>query len=111
MYASPENNQSMLSPGSRYYREGSTSMQLPDGRHVAYLRRRFLPRGVTLPVVRTVPVTSGLRPDLAASRYLGDSSQYWRICDANDAMDPAVLFGQVGYELRIPGPSGALKSF
>jgi hypothetical protein len=39
------------------------------------------------------------RVDLLAARYLGDPDAWWRICDANAALDPDELVG--------PGNAGA----
>lgn len=33
------------------------------------------------------------RVDLVATRYLGDPQAWWRICDANAALDPDALVG------------------
>ena len=33
------------------------------------------------------------RIDLVADRYLGDPQAWWRICDANAALDPDALIG------------------
>ena len=59
-----------------------------DGRVVSYFSRRFLPPGSSMPLVMGVTVTQGDRLDLIAARTFGDPEQYWRICDANDALDP-----------------------
>ena len=46
------------------------------------------------------------RLDLICARTLGDPEHFWRICDANDAMNPFDLTGSdaVGQPLRIPVP-------
>ena len=38
------------------------------------------------------------------ARTLGDPEQYWRVCDANDAMNPAELTVRPGRTLRVPLP-------
>ncbi|HYJ93740.1 MAG TPA: LysM domain-containing protein, partial [Vicinamibacterales bacterium] len=50
-------------------------------------------------------VVEGERLDLIAAKYLGDSEQFWRICDANGAVRPAEL-EVVGRRLRITLPEG-----
>jgi nucleoid-associated protein YgaU len=53
-----------------------------------------------------VTVTEGDRLDLIAFRTLGDPEIFWRICDANDAMNPfdLVADGEIGRKLRVPIP-------
>jgi len=71
---------------------------------VAYKRRRFLPRGEEMSLLAEVTVTRGDRLDLIAARTLGDPEQFWRVCDANDAMNPASLMAEPGRTLRVPVP-------
>jgi len=65
--------------------------------------RRLLPRGASLPKLGEARVIQGDRLDLIAARTLGDPEQYWRVCDAADALDPADLV-QPGRTLTIPMP-------
>ena len=98
----------MFEPGSRYESIETATMTMPDGRVVAYKRRRFLPRGEEMPLLVEVTVTEGDRLDLIAARTLGDPEQFWRICDANNAMNPEELTAEPGRRLRVampePGP-------
>ncbi len=94
----------MFEPASRYYSIETTSRLMPDGTIVAYKRRRFLPNGDDMRVLTEVPAAQGDRIDSIAARTLGDPEQFWRICDANNAMDPAELTGVPGRRLRIPIP-------
>ena len=50
----------------------------------------------------------GDRIDLVTARYLQDSLQFWRVCDANAAMRPGDLTAdcRVGSRLRITLPEG-----
>jgi hypothetical protein len=92
----------MFDPGSRY--AALETATLTDGdRPIAYKRRRFLPRGADLPLLTDTTVADGERLDLVAARTLGDPEQFWRVCDANDAMKPADL-ERSGRNLRIPVP-------
>jgi hypothetical protein len=94
----------MFDPGSRYERIETATRTESDGRVVAYVRRRFLPHGRELPLLVEVKVAQGDRLDLIAHRTLGDATHFWRICDANDAMDPADLTADLGRTLRVPVP-------
>ena len=51
-----------------------------------------------------VTVIRGDRLDLIAARTLGDPEQFWRVCDANDAMNPVILTEEPGRTLRVPVP-------
>ena len=94
----------MFTYTSRYYNLETVMLTLPDGREVAYKRRRFLPQGEAMPLLIEVTVTEGDRLDLITARTLGDSEQFWRIADANDAMNPFDLTAEVGRRLRVPIP-------
>jgi hypothetical protein len=83
---------------SRYDGAQVASAAAGDGagatREVAYL----VPRTPRDPVA-AVPlawhrVAADDRADLVAHRYLGDPQAWWRICDANAALDPDALIGQ-----------------
>ncbi|MCX7859032.1 hypothetical protein [Chloroflexus sp.] len=95
----------MLNPNSRYYRIATAVYVAPDGRESVYLRRRFLPAGAAMPLLAEVEVTGGDRLDLIAARVFGDPEQFWRICDANDAMNPFELTDEIGRLLRVAVPT------
>ncbi len=94
----------MFDPASRYHPLATVTRTEPDGRVLTYKRRRFLPRGRAMPVLTEVVTTEGERLDQIAARTLGDPEQYWRICDANDAMNPADLLRPAGRRVRVPVP-------
>lgn len=94
----------MFDHTSRYYSLPTGTHTLPGGRTVTFVRRRFLPDGETLPLLAEVLTVQGERLDQLTARTLGDPLQFWRICDANDAMDPEELTGEPGRALRIPIP-------
>lgn len=75
-----------------------------DGREVPYVRRRFVPAGETLPLLAVETVRQGDRLDLVTARTLGVPEAFWRVADANDALDPAALTSEPGRRLRIPVP-------
>lgn len=94
----------MFEPTSRYDPIETATLVTPDGRRVAYKRRRFLPQGAAMPLLVELPVVEGDRLDTIAARTLGDPEQFWRVCDANNAMRPADLLAQPGARLRIAVP-------
>ena len=93
---------------SRYYGIDIATLDLPDGRTVSYLRRRFLPDGTKAIVLAKHTVAQGDRLDNVTARYLGDPEQFWLVCDANNAMRPddLVAESQIGHVLNIPLPQG-----
>jgi hypothetical protein len=94
----------MFDPTSRYYSIDTATLTLRDGRGVPYKRRRFLPRGESLLVLAELSAAQGERLDLLTARTLGDPEQFWRICDANNAMYPPDLVAVAGQRLRVPVP-------
>ena len=85
---------------------GECHFVLPEGSTVTYKRRRFLPQGGSLQILGQVTVAQGDRLDLLANRVLGDPEQFWRLCDANEAMKPDDLIAEPGALLRIALPQG-----
>ena len=51
-------------------------------------------------------MAQGDRLDLITARTLGDPEQFWRVCDANDALDPAELTDRA----RPPPPRARSRS-
>lgn len=94
----------MFEPTSRHYALETATITTPDDRVITYKRRRFLPRGEAMPLLLEVTVTEGDRLDLITARTLGDSEQFWRLCDANNAMNPFDLTDEPGRVLRVPVP-------
>lgn len=76
-----------------------------DGVERPFLRRRFVPQPEDLATSGWDMVGPGDRIDLVASRSLGEGRNFWQICDANVAFDPAEL-EQPGRRLRITLPEG-----
>lgn len=91
---------------SRYHGLGTTTFRLPDGRAVVYLRRRFVPPAGRFTTLQEYVVTQGDRLDNIAGELLGDPEQFWRLCDANNALRPEELTETVGRRLRITLPEG-----
>lgn len=93
-------------PNSRYHATPVGTLALPDGRQVAYLRRRFVPRPDSLALLYTIRVEEGDRLDNLAATHLGDPELFWRLCDANAATRPDELTAELGRELRVTLPEG-----
>ena len=92
---------------SRYYGIEIVKYTNTDGQEVAYLRRRFIPAvSPSAAVIAEHRVTQAERLDNITARYLGDPEQFWRICDANNAMLPEDLV-VIGRRLLIVLPQGA----
>jgi hypothetical protein len=89
---------------SRYYSIETVIYTGPDGRSHSYKRRRFLPQGEEMTVLAEATVTQSDRLDLITARTLGDPLQFWRVCDANNALNPFDLTDEVGRRLKIPMP-------
>lgn len=94
----------MFDHTSRYYNLDTAKFTTPDGRKIAYTRRRFLPQGNSLPVLEEVVVKQGDRLDLITAQSLGVPEQFWQVCDANNAMHPDSLTAELGQRIRIPVP-------
>ena len=97
----------MFPPTSRYHGIEILKWNDPGGRQIAYLRRRFLPPADEFPIMYVHVVTEGERLDVISAQYLGDPQAFWRLCDANEAMQPAELTAEIGRRLRIPLIQGA----
>lgn len=99
----------MFDPKSRY-------AQVPDAeivmitaggepRTVHYKRRRFPPALENQTVISLHRVTQGDRLDNLAAAYLGDPTQFWRVCDANLVLHPEELTEELGRLVRIAFPT------
>jgi nucleoid-associated protein YgaU len=97
----------MFNHTSRYHSIGISTTTAADGRTVSYLRRRFIPGAETMATLVEVTVTEADRLDLIAARVLGDPEQFWRIADANNAMDPLDLTAEPGGTLKVGVPQAA----
>lgn len=94
----------MFEHGSRYSSLDIAIFTAPDGREVAFVRRRFVPDQSQEVTVAEHTVAQGDRLDVITARYLNDSEQFWRLCDANNAMNPADLTSEIGLRLRVIYP-------
>jgi len=96
----------MFLPGSRY--AGLPVLKWTDssGAEVAYVSRRFLPSGDEFDLLLLHTVLEDERLDNITAKYLDDPQQFWRVCDANEAMSPFDMTAQVGQTIRITLPQG-----
>src|SRR5947209_4966595 len=98
----------MFDPTSRYYNLKIAILTLgnQDGSalEIRYVLRRFVPsaEGATTLVEHTV--IQGERLDNITARYLGDPTQFWRICDANQVLQPTELTDEPGRSIKINLP-------
>jgi hypothetical protein len=94
----------MFDPTSRYAKCEIVTLNItnPDGttREVRYVKRRFIPPAEGMTVIVEHPVTQGERLDNITAQYIGDPTQFWRLCDANDVMDPGEL-EEIGQSIKI----------
>jgi nucleoid-associated protein YgaU len=93
-------------PTSRYYGIEIATFKSADGRTVAYVRRRFVPQPDRFALLLEHTVVKGDRLDNLAAQYLGDPEQFWRIADANRALQPEELTAAAGSKVRITLPEG-----
>lgn len=94
----------MFEQNSRYINIQTARLVDDNGREISYVRRRFLPRSADLPTLVKVTVTQGDRLDLLTSRTIGDPEQFWRACDASNAMNPVDLTREPGRTVTFPIP-------
>jgi hypothetical protein len=94
----------MFSATSRYAKLEPVKIQLPDGRVIVYIPRRFLPDPASMTIIAEHVLTQGERLDNITARYLADPEQFWRLCDANPVLRPDELTARIGRRLRIPLP-------
>lgn len=91
---------------SRYHNIAQATLTTPNGKTVAYLQRRFLPLPGRFSLIQEHTVIEGDRLDNVTAQYLGDPLQFWRIADANNAMQPEELTAEIGRKLRITQAEG-----
>ena len=94
-----------MNESSRYANTGTAEVTLPDGRTVAYRKRRWIPQPETLAEIAQHSVAEGERLDHITAKYQGEPTLFWQICDANRALHPAEL-EIIGKSLRITLPPG-----
>jgi len=96
----------MFPINSRYSNVPVATYETTSGTTIAYVRRRFIPLPERFDLLQEHTVSQGERLDQIAAEYLGDPEQFWRIADANGAMQPDELTTPFGRSLRITLPEG-----
>src|SRR6267154_1637121 len=96
----------MFLPSSRYAGLVLVSWTDPNGNSISYVSRRFLPTADEFDLLQLHTVIAGERLDNITAEYLDDPQQFWRICDANEAMSPSDLTATAGQTIRITLPQG-----
>lgn len=91
---------------SRYSVTPVTTLVRADGTIVTYLTRRIVPQPERFAFLHWHTVMQGERLDQIAASELGDSEQFWKLCDANRALRPESLTETVGRRLRMTLPEG-----
>lgn len=98
----------MFDPTSRYAKLDQATLTVTDSdglpREIRYVRRRFIPPAAGMTTLLVYTVMQGDRLDNITARYLGDPTQFWRVCDANDVFAPEELEA-VGRSLTIALPT------
>ena len=88
----------MFSATSRYRDVPDGTFTDRAGKQITYKRLRLVP---VLAAQLTYTVRFGDRLDLLAAQYYNDPEQFWRICDANLALQPDDLVTDPGRRLLI----------
>ncbi|NOZ51805.1 MAG: LysM domain-containing protein [Gammaproteobacteria bacterium] len=96
----------LFPPGSRYHNVETATFISANGKEIVYLKRRFVLAAERFTLLQEHFVVEGDRLDNITARYLNDPLQFWRICDANNAMNPPDLTVEIGRRLRITLPEG-----
>lgn len=91
---------------SRYYTTETAELVTTDGKTIVYLRRRRVPQPEEFTTLQEHRVVEGDRLDNITAQNIGDPEQFWRLCDANNAMQPEELTEPVGRTIRITLPEG-----
>jgi hypothetical protein len=98
----------MFEPTSRYYNLPMASLTVigQDGTpvEIRYLNRRFIPAVDGEITLQDYTFTEGERLDNITARYLGDPTQFWRVCDTNGVLRPEEL-EQIGRVIKIALPN------
>lgn len=85
----------MFDTTSRYSGLDTATITVPDAsgdtRDVRYVRRRIIASTANQTTLVEHTVAQGERLDRITARYLGDPTQFWRLCDSNNVLVPEEL--------------------
>ena len=90
----------MFLSNSRYAKVATVTTTLATGEEVEALKLRKLTPASGDPLA----VRSGDRLDVIAQQTYADATQFWRIADANPALDSRTLVAEPGDLLIVPKP-------
>jgi hypothetical protein len=97
----------MFDSTSRYTNIATTTISVPDPddgtREIRYVKRRIIPQSESMTTLVEHTVAQGERLDVVTARYLGDPTQFWRVCDANNILQPEDL-EETGRVIKIAVP-------
>lgn len=93
-------------PTSRYAATETSILQLPGKDPILYLKRRLIPPPESFADLYKHVIQQGDRLDNITHKYIGDSEQFWQICDANRTMHPLELTEESNKTIRITLPRG-----
>jgi hypothetical protein len=97
----------MILTGSRYANVDTAALSVTvDGqpRSIRYLRRRFIPASAGGVTLLNHPVTQADRVDNLAALFFTDPLQFWRLCDANNVLNPDELVEPLGRSIAVVLP-------
>jgi hypothetical protein len=98
----------MFDSTSRYYNIEVATLTATDAdglsHEIRYVKRRFIPPADGATTLAEHTVTQEERLDNITARYLGDPTQFWRVCDANTVLEPNALTDTVGNVIEIAMP-------
>ena len=95
----------MFEHTSRYYHLADRVYETADGRQIVYRARRFIPKTQAGPVIAEADTVAGERPDLLAARAIQQPELFWRLCDANQVMNPFELASGERRRVRVYLPT------
>jgi hypothetical protein len=96
----------LFPPNSRYHGVETKELNVDEGITIVYLQRRLIPSPDRFAPLFEHKVKTGERLDNITAQYFGDPEQFWRLCDANNAMDPEELTDATGRRITITLPEG-----
>jgi hypothetical protein len=95
----------LMPSNSRYQGLPTSTWTAPDGTQIVYLSRRIVPQPGSYASLGTHVMGDGERLDQVAANLMGDPLLFWRLADANGALDPDEL-ERAGRTITIPLPAG-----
>lgn len=91
---------------SRYVDQETAEWTGANGRTVRFVKQRLVPPAEQFALLQEHRVVENDRLDNLAAEYFSDPQLFWRLCDANGAMNPPELTAKAGRRLRITLPAG-----